>query len=935
MSDVIGRAVIEVSADSTKLSAGMSEAKRSVTNLGATIGTAVADGSAKASRSIDAYIKKLEQSASTIGMSTSQIKLMELAQRGATETQLKAADAAFRTLDAYKAQATEARKAAAAAAAGAAIANAAQATQATSYKLTAHQSQQLSFQLNDLFVQIASGQSPVTALIQQGSQLNGTFGGLGGTMRAVGTLFTATRVLVGGTAGAFAALGYAAMEGHKQSADFAKAIALTGNAAGVTEGQFNSMAMSIGESTKTSVGSARDALQGLVASGRFSGDALSETAKATQLLSKATGQSTDDIIKQFVGMSDGVGKWAETTNKGYHFLNASQLEYIKTLEEQGSQQKAIEVVMGALNSRLGEASKNVGVLESAWNGVARAAKNALDTMLSIGRTNTADDQIAQLQKKIEFTNKSAGGLTGMSATALAAFNKGAQAELAALQATKAAQDDVAKGSERAIAQEQARIKFDTLREQSLSKQEKMTKELAAANAVADKAGISEVDRAKVLANIRDKYKEAKGPASKAPQEAKATLTYDLDAIKKASAAEIDIYTNADKIMEAKRSAGLIEERAYYAEKLAFIQLNSQAQEAALLKEIERMQAEKLIGKDKTDNDRKIMDAQAQLAKVRTDAATNIEINGIQQKSAMEQVKRSFEEARIAAQAYLDTLGRQQDREVEAFDKGDKERNRLGGRQQIEDKYTQQRLDLDRDKRLLEMDNKFNPESREKYEKQLALIDEYQAKALVKWDAGYKAIGEKEADWSTGARRSMENYLDSATNVSMQTQGLFNNAFQGMEDAMVQFTMTGKLSFGDLAKSIIADLARIQAKNLMASLIGGSGQGALGGGLGGLFAKWGTMAGAGGSSSATGGMGIMGDVIGLAGARAAGGPVDGGSSYLVGEKEAETFKPSVFGIAVLTFSMPKQGSLVVKGAGKPIPKTEAINKPEGLHEFACV
>lgn len=258
MSDAIGRAVIEVSADTTKLAAGIDTAKRSVISLGSAVGTSVADGTAKASRSIDAYIKKLELSASTVGMSASQIKLMDLAQRGATETQLKAADAAFRTMDAYKQQQAEARKAAAATAAGAAIANAAQAAQANAYKLTAHQSQQLSFQLNDLFVQIASGQSPITALIQQGSQLNGTFGGIGGTMRAVSTIFTATRVALGGVASAVATVGYAAYEGSKQSSELAKSIALTGNAAGITEGQFNAMAKNIAGNFNVAVSAARE-----------------------------------------------------------------------------------------------------------------------------------------------------------------------------------------------------------------------------------------------------------------------------------------------------------------------------------------------------------------------------------------------------------------------------------------------------------------------------------------------------------------------------------------------------------------------------------------------------------------------------------------------------------------------------------------------------
>jgi lambda family phage tail tape measure protein len=815
MSDAIGRAVIETVVDAAPMKAGIEEAKRSVRSLGAELGDSVADGSVKATRSIDAYIKKLESSAATVGMTARETKLLELTQRGATSAQLQAADAALRTMEAYKSQQSEARRAAAAAQTAAAITSAQQASQSNSAKLTAHQMQQLSFQLNDLFVQITSGQSPLTALIQQGSQLNGTFGGIGGTLRALGSLFTTTRVIIGGVGSVVAGFGYALMEGGKQSSELAKALALTGNAAGVTEGKFNSMALSIAEGTRSSIGSARETLQGLVASGQFTGNALSETAKATQLLAKATGQSTGDIVKQFVGMADGVGRWAETTNKSYHFLTAEQLDYIKTLEDQADAQKAIEVTMQALVTRIEGATRKTNEFGNAWSYVKEEAGKALDKLFSIGRNTTVDDQIAQLQQKIEFTNKSAGGLTGMSATALAAFNRGAEAQLAALKATKAAQDDLATGQAKTAAQESARIAFDKLKEQSLPRQQKLVKELADANAVADKAGISAVDREKVLASIREKYKEPAKP--KGQDLRKPELDLDLEGIKSALSSMTSSYKNAETLLEAERSAGLVSERDYYAEKRNLIDLNAMAQVRALEQENQMRQAAKVSAKDAIDNQKKIVENRAKIAEIMGEADTKTTVSSISQKSAMDQVTRSYEEARIAAQEYLDTLSRQINQEVGSFDRGDKERNRVAARQQIEDRYNQQRLELENNKRLLEMEGKFSPDARVKYDKQLAILQEYQAKALATWDAGYKAIGMLESDWSTGARRAMENYFDSAANVSRQTEGLFSNAFQSMEDAIVQFSMTGKLSFSDMAKSIIFDIIRIQARQQIAGL----------------------------------------------------------------------------------------------------------------------
>src|ERR1039458_9815074 len=98
MSDVIGRGVIEVSADSTKLRAGIDEAKRSIASLG----VASSDVTKAQSTSIDNYIKRLGVQAVTIGESTRQSELLKLGLRGATDAQLASADAALKMVESHK-----------------------------------------------------------------------------------------------------------------------------------------------------------------------------------------------------------------------------------------------------------------------------------------------------------------------------------------------------------------------------------------------------------------------------------------------------------------------------------------------------------------------------------------------------------------------------------------------------------------------------------------------------------------------------------------------------------------------------------------------------------------------------------------------------------------------------------------------------------------
>lgn len=75
----------------------------------------------------------------------------------------------------------------------------------------------------------------------------------------------------------------------------------------------------------------------------------------------------------------------------------------------------------------------------------------------------------------------------------------------------------------------------------------------------------------------------------------------------------------------------------------------------------------------------------------------------------------------------------------------------------------------------------------------------------------------ESDWVVGANEAMQNYLDNASTTAKLSQNVFSNAFQGMDDAFANFVTNGKLSFSDLAKSVIADIAKMQARAAISGL----------------------------------------------------------------------------------------------------------------------
>jgi lambda family phage tail tape measure protein len=95
---------------------------------------------------------------------------------------------------------------------------------------------------------------------------------------------------------------------------------------------------------------------------------------------------------------------------------------------------------------------------------------------------------------------------------------------------------------------------------------------------------------------------------------------------------------------------------------------------------------------------------------------------------------------------------------------------------------------------------------------------------------YAQLKELQGSWLLGASDGLANYADHAANVYQSMESLATKSFQGMTDALTTFVTTGKLSFSDLANSIISDMVRIAIQQSITGPLAG----ALGGALSGMF-----------------------------------------------------------------------------------------------------
>ncbi|MDQ0035933.1 lambda family phage tail tape measure protein [Variovorax boronicumulans] len=363
----------------------------------------------------------------------------------------------------------------------------------------------------------------------------------------------------------------------------------------------------------------------------------------------------------------------------------------------------------------------------------------------------------------------------------------------------------------------------------------------------------------------------------AAQEAKAQLALDLEDIKKSTAALSNAYDNRDKILSAQRSASLIGEADYFEERRKLQIEGDRLEQEGLQKSINRLQQEQgsLSGKDAIDNQRKLRDAIADLDKARANSAANLKVLDIQAADSATKIARSFADARDAAQAFLDVTNKARELEVTGMGQGGKSRDLASALNQIEQTYDQKRQDLERDNR----NGKFAGRQAD-YERELVLIQEFQKKSIDSYKDYYAQIELRQKSFTLGASEAARNYFDESQNVFKQTEEAVGSAFKGMEDALVNFVKTGKLDFKSLVDSIIGDIARIVIKQQITGPLAGLLSQALGGG---------------GGYSATDQAGLDGLFAGLlSGTRAAGGPVGGGQTYLVGERGPELFTPNTTG-----------------------------------------
>ncbi|OWQ42479.1 phage tail tape measure protein [Pseudomonas lactis] len=648
--------------------------------------------------------------------------------------------------------------------------------------------------------------SGVRAVAQLGA---GAGAGAAGLLAILAPLALATAA-VGG-------LAYAYHKGSEEQDSYNKSLILTGNYAGVSAGQLGDMARQVSATVGTT-GQAAAVLAMLADNGKIAGESFASIAQAAVSMQEATGKAVSETVSEFVKLADEPVKASAALNEQYHYLTASVFSQIAALEEQrdhaGAVKLATESYADAINERTPRILENLSFWEKGYNAVARAA----DSLSNIGRPDIGAD-IEQARRDLASAQSGDVGLFQNKQEMIDLYQnrlnmledqKAAQAEIAKLEG------DQAKAQQSAITSMQ---KVDALTKSSWTNEQKRAdalkdykKQLDDIRKVApNDPRLAQATVDKNIANINDKFKDPKAAGTQVDLTSFNNAKNDLAAI-------TDAYKNYQKELEAAQKAGLISEADYLLRRQALIGNERDQVTAAYEAEISALEAAK--GKKTTSVaqsiqlDQKIADARAGMVKAQKDADSQLEVLATNETGRLAKQER-------AISTYVQALGQQQralelagQRAVLGVGQGDRQNALSGELNSQQDRFAQQSLEL--------ADQKSDPSrnmSEEEFKRKSQALADANKAATDQIRQNYADVEAAQGDWTKGATSAWANYLDSAQNIAGQTKSLFGNAFSSMEDSIVNFAMTGKLSFADFTKSILADMARIATRQAASGLLG--------------------------------------------------------------------------------------------------------------------
>lgn len=370
-------------------------------------------------------------------------------------------------------------------------------------------------QFTDIFTSLASGQQPLTVLLQQGGQLKDMFGGAGAAARALGGYVVGLVNPFTVAAAAAIGIGAAFLSGASEAGKLQRALIESGNAAGTTAGQLAAAANEINRLGQGTTGKAVEVLAALAATGRVGAENMQRFAVAAMAMEKAGGQAAAKTVEAFAELGKSPLQGALKLNEAINFLTVGTYRQIKALEDQGRTVEAArlaqETYAAVVEQRAPQIEASLGIVERAWNRVKKVSSEAIDYILKVGREDTTERALERVSTQIEAQQQRLAryrenGQDGLAASAEKGLQRLRQEQTLLQERLRLDQRDVEAGAQR-VRQLRAAQEWDKEAERNLSKREQLEREIARIEQIGLAAGKSRVEIERLILAARQKYAE--------------------------------------------------------------------------------------------------------------------------------------------------------------------------------------------------------------------------------------------------------------------------------------------------------------------------------------------------------------------------------------------------------------------------------------------
>lgn len=277
--------------------------------------------------------------------------------------------------------------------------------------LARHEMVNLSRQAQDIGVSLASGQSPFTVLVQQGTQVADIFASSQGSIKGffsqvgagIGSVVTPFRALSVGIASSVALVAGLASAYQDAKREIERALMGVGRASGATVADIERFATTSQSAYGLTVSGARDAATAFAATGRIYGENIGLAASSVAGFARITGTDAADAVKALTQAYTEGAAGADRLNSVLGHLDGRTREHIANLFAQGRAQEGQKAVIQGVIVAVRQSEQALGPLEKAWLNVKYAADAAWEAakrganVVTGGNAPTGQDRLEMLR----------------------------------------------------------------------------------------------------------------------------------------------------------------------------------------------------------------------------------------------------------------------------------------------------------------------------------------------------------------------------------------------------------------------------------------------------------------------------------------------------------------------------------------------------------